>query len=215
MNIELMLFYCCMFVWQSTIKNNFTYAFCFCLYAHLFFKVHNRMNKHDAHHRTPKQARRHHRCSYQEQNSASSVTLNNKNNNCNDDVVSQTKKHEISRKSLPHPTDSDGETDTTMVKPWAPTSDHANGTLVPEPYNNNINDNNNPNSPSLTIALRALFEMITEDLDKFVYTPAPNGLGDIQCRITRDKRGMEKGLFPTYYMHVERPGDGKKVNQLN
>jgi hypothetical protein len=26
---------------------------------------------------------------------------------------------------------------------------------------------------------------------------------------------MEKGLFPTYYMHVERPGDGKKVNQLN
>lgn len=53
--------------------------------------------------------------------------------------------------------------------------------------------------------------MITEDLDKFVYTPAPNGLGDIQCRITRDKRGMEKGLFPTYYMHVERPGDGKKV----
>jgi len=57
--------------------------------------------------------------------------------------------------------------------------------------------------------------MITEDLDKFVYTPAPNGLGDVQCRITRDKRGMERGLFPTYYMHVERPGDGKKVGYLN
>jgi hypothetical protein len=28
---------------------------------------------------------------------------------------------------------------------------------------------------------------------------------------------MEKGLFPTYYMHVERPGDGKKVriNKIN
>lgn len=57
--------------------------------------------------------------------------------------------------------------------------------------------------------------MITEDLDKFVYTPAPNGLGDIQCRITRDQRGVEKNLFPIYYMHVERPGDGKKVGLSN
>jgi hypothetical protein len=77
--------------------------------------------------------------------------------------------------------------------------------------NNDSQDSSSSSSPQLTLALRALFEMITEDLDKFVYTPAPNGLGDIQCRITRDKRGMEKGLFPTYYMHVERPGDGKKV----
>ena len=79
------------------------------------------------------------------------------------------------------------------------------------------NSNEDPSllpSPQLAVALRELFEMITEDLDKFVYTPAPNGLGDIQCRITRDKHGMEKGLFPTYYMHVERPGDGKKVGHF-
>ena len=66
----------------------------------------------------------------------------------------------------------------------------------------------------MTPEYRALFELINEDLDGFVYKPVPAGLGDVQCRITRDKRGMEKGLFPTYYMHVERPGDGKKVSSL-
>lgn len=109
--------------------------------------------------------------------------------------------------------DSDVETETTVVRPWAPVSIMSNETdqTVIDPYNNPTEDlDNNPNSPSLTLALRSLFEMITEDLDKFVYTPAPNGLGDIQCRITRDKHGMEKGLFPTYYMHAERPSDGKK-----
>ncbi|CAF3765801.1 unnamed protein product [Rotaria sp. Silwood1] len=107
--------------------------------------------------------------------------------------------------------DSDGDTEITVVKPLTPTFHDNNGTLssLLTEYNNNNNDNNS-NDSTLTFALRSLFEMITEDLDKFVYTPAPNGLGDIQCRITRDKRGMEKGLFPIYYMHIERPGDGKK-----
>ncbi|UJR27652.1 hypothetical protein I4U23_008933 [Adineta vaga] len=116
--------------------------------------------------------------------------------------------------------DSDVEGERALVKPWSPTPHNINGSSSLQSNNtnnsnNNSNDSNNPDSPTatndqLTFALRPLFEMITEDLDKFVYTPAPNGLGDIQCRITRDKRGMEKGLFPTYYMHVERPGDGKK-----
>ncbi|CAF1062345.1 unnamed protein product [Adineta steineri] len=124
------------------------------------------------------------------------------------------------RDSLHHYSDSDGESERVPVKPWSPTPNNSNGPAALHFINNNNNNNNTTNnsesesptatSPQLTYALRSLFEMITEDLDKFVYTPAPNGLGDIQCRITRDKRGMEKGLFPTYYMHVERPGDGKK-----
>jgi hypothetical protein len=125
--------------------------------------------------------------------------------------VSQTKNQKTSKTSFHHPSDSDVETETTVVRPWVPTSNNTNGTATPDSYTNH-EENDNSNAPTLTIALRQLFEMITEDLDKFVYTPAPNGLGDIQCRITRDKRGMEKGLFPTYYMHVERPGDGKKVS---
>ncbi len=180
-------------------KKDFFTSFLFLFVCTLLFKVHNHMNKHNEPQRPTKQTRRR---SHYKQNSASSVSFNNIN------VVSKTKKQETSKNSFHHPTDSDVETETTVVRPWAPSSNILNETSSSDQYNNN---NDNSNSPSLTLAFRSLFEMITEDLDKFVYTPAPNGLGDVQCRITRDKRGVERGLFPTYYMHVERPGDGKKV----
>ncbi|XP_038137307.1 tubby-related protein 3 isoform X2 [Cyprinodon tularosa] len=47
------------------------------------------------------------------------------------------------------------------------------------------------------------------NLEEFVLSPAPSGI-KIKCRITRDKKGMDRGLYPTYYMHMERD-DGKKV----
>lgn len=109
--------------------------------------------------------------------------------------------------------DSDGESERLPVKPWSPAPNNSNGSsALYFSNNNNTNENNQEvnSSPQTAADIRFLFEMITEDLDKFVYMPAPNGFGDIQCRITRDKRGMEKGLFPTYFMHIERPGDGKK-----
>ena len=127
-------------------------------------------------------------------------------------MVSDTPSRSLTSPNIFYSIDSDLETETTVVRPWAPTTIPTNGsTPTVDQYNTKTEDTDDPNSPSIALALRSLFELITEDLDKFVYTPAPNGLGDIQCRITRDKRGMEKGLFPTYYMHVERPGDGKKV----
>ena len=116
--------------------------------------------------------------------------------------------------SLARRSDSDGESERLPVKPWSPTPNNMHDSSAVLLATDSPNANDDPSllpSPQVAAALRELFEMITEDLDKFVYTPAPNGLGDIQCRITRDKHGMEKGLFPTYYMHVERPGDGKKV----
>ncbi|KAK7919752.1 hypothetical protein WMY93_011036 [Mugilogobius chulae] len=51
--------------------------------------------------------------------------------------------------------------------------------------------------------------MSLEDLEKFALRPAPKE-NTIQCRVTRDRRGMEKGMFPTYYLHLERD-DGKRV----
>lgn len=39
--------------------------------------------------------------------------------------------------------------------------------------------------------------------------PAPQGV-TVKCRITRDKKGMDRGMYPTYYLHLERE-DGKKV----
>ncbi|XP_053496695.1 tubby protein homolog [Ictalurus furcatus] len=48
-----------------------------------------------------------------------------------------------------------------------------------------------------------------EDLEHFALRPAARDM-TIQCRITRDRRGMERGIYPTYYLHMEKE-DGKKV----
>ena len=32
----------------------------------------------------------------------------------------------------------------------------------------------------------------------------------MKCRITRDRKGMDRGLYPTYFLHLERE-DGKKI----
>ncbi|MBN3322462.1 TUB protein, partial [Atractosteus spatula] len=48
-----------------------------------------------------------------------------------------------------------------------------------------------------------------DDLEEFALRPAPQGV-TIKCRITRDKKGMDRGMYPTYYLHLERE-DGKKV----
>ncbi|XP_029317590.1 tubby-related protein 3 isoform X4 [Cottoperca gobio] len=47
------------------------------------------------------------------------------------------------------------------------------------------------------------------NLEEFVLLPAPRGV-TVKCRITRDKKGMDRGLYPTYFMHMERE-DGKRV----
>uniref|UniRef100_A0A1A7Z4R8 Tubby-like protein n=3 Tax=Iconisemion striatum TaxID=60296 RepID=A0A1A7Z4R8_9TELE len=47
------------------------------------------------------------------------------------------------------------------------------------------------------------------NLEEFVLRPAPRNV-TVKCRITRDKKGMDRGLYPTYYMHMERE-DSKKV----
>lgn len=50
-----------------------------------------------------------------------------------------------------------------------------------------------------------------DDLEEFSLRPAPQGVR-VKCRITRDKKGMDRGMYPTYYLHLERE-DGKKVRR--
>ena len=42
----------------------------------------------------------------------------------------------------------------------------------------------------------------TEALEEFAAMPAPQG-HTIKCRITRDKKGVDRGIFPTYYLHMD------------
>ncbi|KAM7370958.1 hypothetical protein PAMP_010465 [Pampus punctatissimus] len=56
---------------------------------------------------------------------------------------------------------------------------------------------------------RSASPMSVDDLEKFALRPAPRDV-TIQCRVTRDRSGMEKGIYPTYYLHMEKE-DGKRV----
>lgn len=47
-----------------------------------------------------------------------------------------------------------------------------------------------------------------DEIEAFVLKAAPPG-STIQCRITRDRKGMDKGIFPFYYLHLEME-NGKK-----
>nr|XP_033808312.1 tubby-related protein 3 isoform X2 [Geotrypetes seraphini] len=47
------------------------------------------------------------------------------------------------------------------------------------------------------------------NLEEFALSPAQRGV-TVKCRITRDKKGMDRGLYPTYFMHLERD-DNKKT----
>lgn len=49
-----------------------------------------------------------------------------------------------------------------------------------------------------------------DDIEAFVLQPCPQG-STVQCRITRDRKGMDKGIFPFYYLHLEME-NGKKVS---
>ncbi|XP_053561315.1 tubby-related protein 1-like [Bombina bombina] len=41
-----------------------------------------------------------------------------------------------------------------------------------------------------------------DNLEEFVLRPAPQG-ATIKCKVTRDKKGMDRGLYPTYYVHLD------------
>ncbi|KAM9859782.1 uncharacterized protein ACBR49_013095 [Aulostomus maculatus] len=45
-------------------------------------------------------------------------------------------------------------------------------------------------------------EIEFDDLEKFVLDPAPQGV-TVKCRVTRDQRGMDKSLYPIYYLHLD------------
>lgn len=50
---------------------------------------------------------------------------------------------------------------------------------------------------------------ITGNIEQWVLTPGRQGVL-YKCRITRDRKGMDKGIFPIYYLHLERD-TGKKI----
>ncbi|XP_040006887.1 tubby-related protein 3 isoform X1 [Xiphias gladius] len=67
-----------------------------------------------------------------------------------------------------------------------------------------VSEAETPGSPTAESSL-----IDVANLEEFVLRPAPRGV-TVKCRITRDKKGMDRGLYPTYFMHMEKE-DGKRV----
>lgn len=57
--------------------------------------------------------------------------------------------------------------------------------------------------------LRAPGPRLGEDMEAYVLRPALRGR-TMQCRISRDKRGVDKGMFPFYYLYLDA-AEGQKV----
>ncbi|XP_037108223.1 tubby-related protein 1-like isoform X2 [Syngnathus acus] len=45
-------------------------------------------------------------------------------------------------------------------------------------------------------------EIEFDNLETFVMDPAPQGV-TVKCRVTRDQRGMDKSMYPLYYLHLD------------
>ncbi|XP_048767154.1 tubby protein-like isoform X2 [Ostrea edulis] len=73
---------------------------------------------------------------------------------------------------------------------------------------NNENDDQEAETAEGAMA-RDYSPELTENLDDFVLRPAPQG-HVMKCRITRDKKGVDRGIYPTYFLHLEKD-DGKKI----
>ncbi|XP_058875404.1 tubby protein homolog [Acipenser ruthenus] len=67
----------------------------------------------------------------------------------------------------------------------------------------------NSNSQHRSRDSEATNKLEFQDLEEFALRPAPKET-TVRCRLTRDKKGVEKGIYPTYYLHLERE-DGKRV----
>lgn len=92
-------------------------------------------------------------------------------------------------------------TEEKLVAPVAPAGQEARGSFI---YLNSA-DSPGPGDGGGSLLLSG----VLGNLEQFSVEPAPQG-ALVKCRITRDRKGMDRGLFPTYFLHLERD-DGKKV----
>jgi len=82
----------------------------------------------------------------------------------------------------------------------------------PRPHSTPFVSNSSPPSNELNrspASGRIPMNDIQDNLDQFVFKAAAQDT-QMKCRITRDRKGMDRGLYPTYFLHLERE-DGKKI----
>ena len=95
-----------------------------------------------------------------------------------------------------------------------PNDVQTNGTESPEvvPIDDDSGDKENAGDlgdSAMDLELPLVLQPSSRELEEFVFKPCPER-HTIKCRITRDKKGVDRGMFPTYFLHFERD-DGTKT----
>ncbi|MCP9261882.1 Tubby-like protein [Dirofilaria immitis] len=105
------------------------------------------------------------------------------------------------------PTIASGSTITTMM-----TSQYYDSSSDDNISKSTHNITGNTFVPNSTIIENPDMNEIMTNLEIFVTSPARRNV-TYKCRITRDKKGMDRGIYPTYYLHLEKD-DEKQENHL-
>ncbi|KRZ10724.1 Tubby -like protein [Trichinella zimbabwensis] len=123
---------------------------------------------------------------------------NNINNNNNDNSNNKSKASTLTNKTAVklkqyYSSKSDSETEQEILSPTA-----------------SLNDINSTTAEQTALVSAALnVSEIVENLEEFVLRPAAKGT-TFKCRITRDKHGLDRNFYPTYFLHLEKE-DGKRI----
>jgi len=105
---------------------------------------------------------------------------------------------------------SEEEEQSLIVSPSSQVNKNSSHTLNNRASNDSVGSAGSGASNAASKNLYKNFLQIMHDnLKDFVFVPAPQGLS-VKCRITRDTHGVDRGMYPTYYMHFEKD-DGKKI----
>lgn len=70
-------------------------------------------------------------------------------------------------------------------------------------------DKQNKNESAALASANEIEGDVIGHVEQWVVEPAAQG-SLYKCRITRDRKGMDRGMFPLYYLHLEREY-GKKI----
>ncbi|VDN97919.1 unnamed protein product [Rodentolepis nana] len=85
--------------------------------------------------------------------------------------------------------------------------------LVKKKERNSLFINEACTDVGLRSAVSLIFKAV-DQMEKFIRNSAPKGM-TIRCRITRDKHGIEGGLFPSYYLFLEGREDRRQFFLLS
>lgn len=159
----------------------------------------------------------HHKKNHKNKNDRNSLKPNSKTNNTNNRRLSD---NDVEGEDLAVTVSPDRtllKTSTSSLnnhQTWFDNSTTTTATVTTNNKTNRLNSTSNTTTATASVFsnnnnVHDYYELIGTNLKEFAFKPAPQGT-NVKCRVSRDNKGVDRGIYPTYYMHLEKE-DGKKI----